>query len=88
MKNPDDVNGLDEAIARRKRLDGLAIIRDMHEENRTREDRKISEIKWAILTEKVQIPPELTNASVEELIDYVKKSTSNPLDTDENPSNP
>jgi hypothetical protein len=70
-----ELNDREELFARRKRLDDLAKIRDKRDENQSGEDRKISEIKDAILTGKIQIPPELKDASLDELVEYVKNSS-------------
>lgn len=85
MGELEDLKGREELIAWRKRLDDLADSQERHEENRTPEDRKISKIKTAILSGKVQLPPALKNASLAELMEYVEKSRSNPPETDGNP---
>jgi hypothetical protein len=75
MGELEDMNDREELLVQRKRLDDQAKIRDKRDEIRSGEDRKISEIKDAILSGKIQIPLELKNASFEELIEYVKNSS-------------
>ena len=72
MGELEDVNGREELFARWKFSDLRARSRETREEVGTGEDRKVNKMKKAILSGEIQIPPELKNASIEELIEYVE----------------